>query len=122
MNFLFPKGSIAVDENKNVVEMLTVNAEESAHRDTYNESMAHTAQTTPYTIFFFMLHINILLFVRKSGFRLVLSLIIHPVCAFGLFSSTAMIIGILVVCYTVPKPPGLSIYSVLAISHIKNPK
>jgi hypothetical protein len=76
-----------------------------------------------YVFFFFISNMILLLFARKFCLWSILNLITTPAGAFCMLLCIAMLVGIVVICFTAPKQPGMSfLFYILRIEHGKNPK
>jgi hypothetical protein len=115
--------NVSVDVQIVVNSISNANNAESISKSNSHQITTHTAKKTKYAFFFWCQIWTLLFFARKYWLFSTLSSIANPVFACCMFLSIAMLIGILVVCFTAPKQTGKSfLFYILDIEDGKSPK
>jgi len=117
------KKNVSVDPKEAANSISNVYNAGRIHNGTSYPMKMHKRRKTMYAFFFLYQVRSPLLFSRRYWSWLTLNLITNPVFTFWMLFSIAMLIGILVICFTAPSQPGMSFpFYILRIEHSKTPK
>ena len=116
-----PKEDVFVDANEEANPISNARNVSNVQNHTIDRIKNYTIRQTMYDFFFWYQVWSLLFFSRKSYCWSILNLSTKPAFVLPMITSIAMTIGILVVCFTAPKLPGMSfLFYILHIQHDKS--